>query len=286
MIRESLGKQLTKPDQHFRYRGKESGRLENLSDGVFALAITLLLISTSAPTTFHQIKQFVWELIPFTICIVLIVLIWCEHFAFFYRYGIRDPKIIFLNTTFLIILLFYVYPLKFLWRMLTLHPLSIILDQPDLAESLSPMFRSSSDTALLMIIYGVGFASVFFVLVLMYRHALKNSAKLELNRIEEFDTRTSIRSNLLMALIPTLSIILAVVLKDTRYVGLISGFTYMLYMPVMFTHGFISGRKRERLLLELNDLPPPDKPQQHTSPITASVSEHAGADFKRSDLSP
>ena len=253
MIRESLGKHFIKPDTHFRFRGKEPGRLENLSDGVFALAITLLLISTSAPTTFNEIKQFVWELIPFTICIVLIVLIWWEHVAFFYRYGIRDTKIVFLNTTFLIILLFYVYPLKFLWRMLTLYPLSLILDQPDLAENLSPMFRSASDTALLMIIYGVGFASVFFVLALMYRHALKRSEELDLNSLEKFDTRTSIKTNLLMASIPTLSLLLAIILKDTRHVGFVSGFTYMLYMPVMFTHGYISSKKRANLILELEE---------------------------------
>lgn len=250
MIRESLGSQLIKPDEHFRFRGKEPGRLENLSDGVFALAITLLLISTSAPTTFNQIKQFVWELIPFTICIVLIVLIWWEHVAFFYRYGIRDAKIVFLNTTFLIILLFYVYPLKFLWRMLTLYPLSIMLDQPDLAENLSPLFRSTGDTALLMIIYGIGLASVFFVLALMYRQALIKSEILGLNVMEQFDTRTSIRTNLLMASIPTLSLCLAIILKDNRHVGFISGFTYMLYMPVMFTHGYFSGRKREKLILK------------------------------------
>lgn len=33
-------------NQEFRYRGEEPGRLENFSDAVFALAITLLLIST------------------------------------------------------------------------------------------------------------------------------------------------------------------------------------------------------------------------------------------------
>ena len=248
MIRESLGNHLIKPDDHFRFRGKEPGRLENLSDGVFALAITLLLISTSAPTTFNQVKQFVCELIPFTICIVLIVLIWWEHVAFFYRYGIRDAKIVFLNTTFLILLLFYVYPLKFLWRMLTLYPLSRILNQPDLSENLSPMLRSTSDTASLMIIYGVGLASVFFVLALMYRHALAKSETLGFNSIEKFDTRSSIRTNLLMSAIPTLSLILAIILKDNRYVGLISGFTYMLYMPVMFTHGYLMAKRREKLI--------------------------------------
>ena len=75
------------PNGGFRFRGKDPGRLENLSDGVFALAITLLLISTNAPSDIEQIKQFAWELIPFSICIVLIMLIWYEHFVFYYRYG-------------------------------------------------------------------------------------------------------------------------------------------------------------------------------------------------------
>ena len=87
----------------------------------------------------------------------------------------------------------------------------------------------------------------------MYRHALKNSERLEFNRVEEFDTRMSIRSNLLMAAIPTLSLILAIILKDSRYVGYVSGFTYMLYMPVMLTHGFSAAKKRQKLLFELNE---------------------------------
>jgi uncharacterized membrane protein len=118
MIRESLGKHYIGMNKEFRFRGEEPGRLENLSDGVFALAITLLLISTSAPNSFEQIKRFVWELLPFSACIVLIVLIWHEHFVFYYRYGLRNTTVIVWNTLFLIIVLFYVYPLKFLCKFL------------------------------------------------------------------------------------------------------------------------------------------------------------------------
>ena len=45
------------------------------------------------------------------------------------------------------------------------------------------------DTGSLMIIYGIGAASIFLILMLMYRYALKNSDLLQLNKIEEFDTR-------------------------------------------------------------------------------------------------
>ena len=71
MIRESLSKHLVGLNKEFRFRGVEPGRLENFSDACFALAITLLLISTSPPSSFEQVKRFTWEVIPFTLCISL-----------------------------------------------------------------------------------------------------------------------------------------------------------------------------------------------------------------------
>jgi uncharacterized membrane protein len=108
MIRESLKKHQINSTPEFRFRGVEPGRLENFSDAVFALAMTLVLISTSAPTNFEQIKRFAWDIIPFCACIVLILLIWYQHFIFFYRYGLRNASVLVLNTLFISIVLFYV----------------------------------------------------------------------------------------------------------------------------------------------------------------------------------
>ena len=49
----------------------------------------------------------------------------------------------------------------------------------NLLTELSEMFRFE-DTGDLMIIYGVGAASIFLVLMMMYRYALKNARVLEL----------------------------------------------------------------------------------------------------------
>jgi len=250
MVREVLGKHYIGMNKEFRFRGEEPGRLENFSDAVFALAITLLLISTSAPSNFDQIKKFVWELIPFCACMVLIVMIWHEHFVFYYRYGFRNTKVVILNTFFLIIVMFYVYPLKFLCKLLLLYPLGIAFNQENLLIELSQMAKAS-DTAQLMTIYGIGAASIFLVLMLMYRYALKNSDLLQLNKIEKFDTRASMTSNFLMATVPLLSVILAFLFRNSPWVGMISGFTYFLYTPIMFIYNFRRSKHRKKILMEI-----------------------------------
>jgi len=245
MIRDLLKKKYVGMNKEFRFRGEEPGRLENFSDAVFALAITLLLISTTPPTNFEQIKRFGLDLIPFALCITLIVLIWSEHFVFFFRYGIRNGRIIFLNSLFLVIVLFYVYPLKFLTR-LVLIPIAHVIGEEDVLKEFSGIIKPQ-DVGDLMIIYGVGAASVFFVLMMMYGYALKNSEELELNEFEKFDTKTSIRTNLLMGLVPVLSVSLAIIFRGHWLAGPVAGFTYVLYTPVMFLHGKKVARDRAKL---------------------------------------
>ena len=248
MLRDVIKKHYLGMNKGFRYRGEEPGRLENFSDAVFALAITLLLISTTPPTNFEQIKRFTYDLLPFLLCIVTIMVIWHEHFVFFFRYGLRNGRIIFLNTLFLVIVLFYVYPLKFLARLI-LIPVAWLTNNDILLKEFSGMI-GAEDIGDLMIIYGIGAASVFFVLMLMYRYALKNAAQLELNEIERFDTQVRVQANFLMGIIPVISIILSLIFRGHWLAGLIGGFTYFLYTPVMIIHGRRVDRKREKMLIK------------------------------------
>jgi uncharacterized membrane protein len=246
MLRESLKKHYIGMNKEFRFRGEEPGRLENFSDAIFALAITLLLISTSPPGNFNQIKRFLYDLLPFALCMTLLIMIWAEHNTFFLRYGLRNSKIIFLNTLFLMIVLFYVYPLKFLTRLIEIPMAMITGDQALLDELTSTI--SNKDMGDLMIVYGLGAASVFFVLMWMYRYALSVADELELNEIERFDTRAKITSNLLMGLVPLFSVVLALIFRGSWLAGIVSGFAYFLYTPVMLIYGNTVEKRRKKLL--------------------------------------
>lgn len=252
MIRDGLKRHYIGMNQEFRYRGEDGGRLEAISDSVFALAIALLLISTSAPEKFEDIIKFTYELLPFAFCISLIILIWHEHVIYFLRYGLRNPKIIFLNSIFLFIVLYYVYPLKFLTKMLSLPIMYFFSGNEKFIDDLTVMIQGDQVDDL-MIIYGVGAALIFLTLAWMYQYAGKKHEELGLDEIERFDTNVSLKSNLLMAAVPMLSVIIALLFRNFNYVGAYAGFIYFLYTPLMFWYFSSTSKKRKKLI---DQLPP------------------------------
>ena len=124
------------------------------------------------------------------------------------------------------------------------------MDDQSLLKEVGTMI-SGQDMGQLMIIYGFGAASVFLVLMQMYRYALSKADVLNLNELERFDTRTSIRTNLLMACVPALSVLLAVIFLNSVFAVPIAGFAYFFYTPIMFAHGRRADKKRKELIEKL-----------------------------------
>ncbi|MFK7952961.1 MAG: TMEM175 family protein [Ekhidna sp.] len=243
---KTLKDQLVGLDPRFNYRGLNQTRVETFSDAVFAFAFTLVVLSSSVPETFTELKASLREIIPFLICIVLIVVIWYQHYIFFLRYGLQNTRTVVINTFLLFLLLIYVYPLKFLASFLfELYAGLITGDSAKFNEQYVP----DMDGNFLMTSYGIGATLIFLTIALLYKHAISKREELGLNKYEVFATKNSCVHNLLMASVPFLSFIISVskIFGDSPVNVIVAGFIYMLYIPVMFGYGWIVKRKLRRL---------------------------------------
>ncbi|MEQ8905115.1 TMEM175 family protein [Ekhidna sp.] len=241
--------QLVALDPNFRYRGLNQTRIETFSDAVFAVAFTLVVLSSAVPETFDELRKSISDILPSFICIVLIVVIWYQHYIFFLRYGLQNTKTVTVNTFLLFLVLIYIYPLKFLARFLVELYSGLIFGMPDNFMDDFGGEMNSENMTLLMTAYGTGATFIFMAMAWLYRHAYKKREQLELNKYETFTTKVSLLQNLLMGAIPFLSTMVAFLhpFGHGAWNFGIAGFIYMLYLPVMITFGYLVDRKTKQL---------------------------------------
>ncbi|MEP1035635.1 TMEM175 family protein [Ekhidna sp.] len=236
-------------DPNFRYRGLDQTRIETFSDAVFAVAFTLVVLSSTVPETFTELRRSIHDIIPSFICIVLIVVIWYQHYVFFLRYGLQNTKTVTVNTFLLFLVLIYIYPLKFLARFLVELYSGLIFGMPDNFMDDFGGNMNSDNMTLLMTAYGAGATFIFLAMTWLYRHAYNRREDLKLNEYEIFATRVSLWQNLLMSSIPFLSTMIAF-LHPFGHGALnfgFAGFIYMLYPPVMITFGYRVKKKSKKI---------------------------------------
>ena len=212
----------------FRWRGTEVTRLEGFTDAVFAFAVTLLVVSLEVPKTFPELLVAMRGFFAFGVCFALLANVWYQHYRFFRRYALESPWAVFLNCVLLFFVLFYVYPLKFLFTTVFAG-----------AEI------SVSETRTLFTIWSLGYAAVFAVFSLLYLHAWRIRAQLELTPLEAIRTQLSLFDHLAMVFISLVSTVLARTVPD-QYVG-IAGYVYFL-VPFYFTVAHSLADRRERQL--------------------------------------
>ena len=245
MIREKLIKNRTGKSTSFRWRSEEISRIEGLSDAVFGFAITLLVVSLEVPKTFHELASAMSGFGAFAISFSLLFLVWYNQHKFFRRYGLQDTTTTLLNAVLLFVVLFYVYPLKFLFTFLVSKMTGGHGEVRLPNGNVQSMLDSESQMGSLMLIFGVGYFAIFLVFVLLHLHAYRRRDHLELNALERFDTITSIQESGLNCAIALVSISL-VWFGGYRYSGL-AGMTYMLTGLVMAVHGFAMGSRRRQI---------------------------------------
>lgn len=256
MMMSQRGLQRKAKETDFRLRGTEVTRVEAFSDVVFGFALTLLVVSLEVPHTFNQLLATMSGFVPFAISFAILAQVWWVHHNFFRRYGLQDGQTILLNLILLFVVLFYVYPLKFLFNFMfeeAIGHTGVLLPNGQIAPFIAP-----NQSPLLMIIYGLGYATVFLIFTLLYVHALRKKEELELNRMETYDTQTSIFENGMMAFIGVLSAAVAALLPANK-AGL-AGFVFFLIALGRSIIGTSRGKGRRKLAASLADSNSPEQP--------------------------
>lgn len=221
-------------------KGHEITRLEALSDAVFAFAATLLVVSLEVPRTYPELVSNLRGFIAFGMTFGMLMVIWAAHNGFFRRYGLEDGRTVVLNSVLLFVVLFYVYPLKFLFTIFV----NGFLDLGAKGES-GARIGGMDELSSVMVIYGLGFVAVFACFSLLYAHAWAQRGELGLDALQQVQARTWMRHYLIFVAVGLLSVALAWGKVGIRF-GL-PGFLYVLLGPLCWWNGEVGGRRRREL---------------------------------------
>lgn len=108
---------------------KETGRIEAFSDGVFAVAITLLVLNIQPPhisTGDNELLKYIGEqwpmLIAFVSSFATIGVMWMNHHKLFTLIKRADNVLLALNLLLLLVIIFIPYPTALLAQQYSAHP--------------------------------------------------------------------------------------------------------------------------------------------------------------------
>lgn len=219
-------------EARFRWRGGEVSRLEALSDAVFAIALTLLVVSLELPGSGEELAATFWQFPAFALCFAFLIWVWYQHYLFHRRYGFEDAATVALNGALLFCVVFYVYPLKFLAEVLISAPL---------AGGMMKDFGGAGREV--MLLYAGGFTGIFLVLTLMTARAWRLRAELGLDAAERAATRGSLVAQAGSLALGVGSLLLTVLLPDHPQFG---GLLFFLMGPLWGVVGWRTGLAVER----------------------------------------
>jgi hypothetical protein len=148
-------------------------------------------VSLEVPHTFDELILAMKGFVPFAICFVILIQVWYYHYKFSRRYGLQTIYTVVLTATLIFVVLFYVYPLKFVF-VLAVGGLSGGRTVP--ADQLQRMIHTTRQLEVLWWIYSAGVIAVYGIFALLYQYAYSKRKELELNEYETLCTRNAVFS--------------------------------------------------------------------------------------------
>ena len=225
----------------FLRRSHDISRLEAFSDAVFAFALTLLVVSLQVPKSYDELMNLMSGFPSFACCFGVLLWIWYEHNLFFRRYGLQDPYTVILNGALLFVVMFYVYPLKFMFDS-GFGQFFTKTGQGIVPLTLGQLAHASA-------IYGSGFVALFIMFALLYRHAYRKRHDLSLTPLEVFDVKSFGGQQIVSAAVGVVVVLIA--LAAPRRYAFISPMAFILMWPAHALYETRVQKKRKALVAQL-----------------------------------
>jgi uncharacterized membrane protein len=224
-------------------RRHEITRLEGFSDAVFGFALTLLVVSLEVPRSYDELMGLMGGFLSFACCFALLIWIWHEHNVFFRRYGLQDNLTVIINAGLLFVVLFYVYPLKFMFDSMFAR----WVRSPNGPQPME-LWQLANASA----VYAVGFILMMLMMVLLYARAYTKRAQLGLDELEVFDLRSMAGHHVVSAAVGGVALAIAV-FAPPKF-SPFSPMSLSLMAPGHFFWGLTHGRQRAALEKRLAQL--------------------------------
>lgn len=220
-------------------REGDATRIEAFSDAMIGFAATLLVVSLDPPRTFDDLITNLWGFIPFAFSFSALFFIWVVHTKLFRRYPLSDGWSIALNGALVFMVLFYVYPLKFMASSFVTRITGVT----------GSAVRSWDELQQLFIIYDLGWIVVFTLFSALYWRAYRTRNALNLTPIEGYDAITYSRHYIGFVFAGLVSLAIAI-----AGIGLNFGLAGVAYVSIGF-FAWLNGELRApgRLALEAAD---------------------------------
>jgi hypothetical protein len=170
----------------FRLRGGDITRLESLTDGAFALALTYLVIAANeVPHSYQDLIVAFKQAPAFAASFAVMLPFWYSHVTWSRRFGLEDVRSTILTGCFIFVMLIFVLPLKIAFAAGFSYLSGGWL--PSLTQ-----IGTLEQLRLLFIAYGLGFTLMEGCLGGLYYHAWRLRQPLALDPLEQVDTQYSL----------------------------------------------------------------------------------------------
>jgi uncharacterized membrane protein len=220
-------------------RTTEAQRLDAFVDAAFAFAVTLLLIAGAEPiTSIAGLKTALLNIPASAGSFALVAIFWSAHRAYGRLAPTRDAVSTLLSLAIVFAVLVYVFPLRMLVSSGFHYMSGGVLPG-------SAMIQSLGDLRLLYVIYGLGFAALSLLFVLLFRHTAKAGERLGATAEGRADATDSALNWTFCGLSGLLSALIAVI-GPMRAAPYLPGLCYWLIPLAIYGRYALARRAKQR----------------------------------------